>query len=420
MVFRKITFLTLCVVFIAALIFIFTHSLVFAKSVDKEYQHYINFFEEVYETVDNNYFAPVSRSDFDRFIEQFNEKIYSQLKSEGKSIDYVRWRSAAYLVDYLIRPDDPFSQFYPPPTVKEYEQEVYGKRVDLGIEGERIDVGYHVQHVEPRSDAYQQGMRDQDLIIRINQHDVTAMSEDEIEKALVPLEGDEVEIQFLNHVTKLPRVIKVKSREYFKQTVFMASTGVPGIFALEIRKFNRKTGEDMLRFLQHIKTENPKGLILDLRGNPGGPPLAAREIASFFLEPGSDFVYFEGRHKPKAALDVPVIPEEFRFKGPIVILVNEKSGSASELFSFTMQDADRAIIMGRNTAGLVYLKSLFHFDDKSMVALMTSLAHFPDGRPFSLNGVTPDERPPEDVMDNLITMAAKYMYLNQEQSMKVN
>ncbi len=92
---------------------------------------------------------------------------------------------------------------------------------------------------------------------------------------------------YLSNETKQQKTIEAVSKEYFKQTVFLHPVPVEGVFCLEVPKFNRMTGEDMDHFLQLIEAQNPKGLVLDLRGNPGGPPLAASgNFRPFFLKAG--------------------------------------------------------------------------------------------------------------------------------------
>ncbi|HLD69495.1 MAG TPA: S41 family peptidase, partial [Candidatus Omnitrophota bacterium] len=132
------------------------------------------------------------------------------------------------------------------------------------------------------------------------------------------------------------------------------------------------------------------------------------EISSFFLTPGEDFAYFEGKHQPKALLDVPKIPEQYHYKGPIVILVNKESGSASELFSGVMQSRGRATLMGTSTAGKVLLKSMFNFEDQSMLLLVTAAGHFPDGRMFSFEGLSVDRKVEEEKAD-WVNLAALYL-----------
>jgi hypothetical protein len=114
------------------------------------HDEYLAYFEEVYKVMDSNYYFDIQRSDFDRFLKVFEEKIYKNLLLEGKSSDYVRWRSAAYLVDFLKQPDDIFSRFLPPKPAEKFAQEVYGEKIDLGIEGHLVEPGFQVDFVEPR------------------------------------------------------------------------------------------------------------------------------------------------------------------------------------------------------------------------------------------------------------------------------
>ncbi len=376
----------------------------------KDYKEYIAFFEKIYTMMDEQYYESVHREDFDRFINAFDANIYAQLQKEKKSDDFIRWRSAAYLVDFLKSKEDVFSALYPPKPAEEYSKDALGERIDLGIDGEKIDVGFHVKHVEPRSDAYALGLREDDLITAINGESVSSLSAEDIESKLTPLKDAKVKIIYIDQEKKQPREIEPQSKEYFKQTVFLKDMPIPGIFCLEIPKFNRMTSEDLLRFLTFIKEHDAKGLILDLRGNPGGPPLAAREISSFFLKAGELFAYFQKKGQDKAELDVPVIPEEYKFDGPMVILVDKQSGSSSELFAGVLQSKGRAVLMGENTAGQVMLKSMLDLGDKSMLLLITSRGHYPDGRTFSFSGLDPDNKVEPDAQSNLIKIAAIYLY----------
>lgn len=390
-----------------------------AKSVKKptinpsvqqdDYAQYIAYFKQVYKSMQENYYESVRQEDFDRFIQAFNTKIFTQLKNEKKSNDYVRWRSAAFLVDFLKTKEDIFSGLYPPKAAKEYAKDALGERIDLGIDGEKKDAGFLVTHVEPRSDAYVQGLREQDIILKIDNADVLKLDQKGIADQFNPLKGSKVVISYLSHEDRNKKLINVVSKEYFKQTVFLRDVPIPGVFCLEIPKFNRMSSEDLVRFLMLIKQQNPRGLILDLRGNPGGPPLAARELSAFFLKPGDMFAYFQKKGQDKAELDVPEIPKEFRYEGPMVILVNKDTGSAAELFAGIMQNKGRAILMGENTAGQVMLKSMFDLDDKAMLLLITSRGHFPDGRTFSFNGLDPENKVTKDYEPDLQKIAAIYL-----------
>lgn len=378
------------------------------SAVPEDQQQYIDFFEEVYTTMQENYYRPIDRQEFERFLEKFSTKIYPQLKNDGKTEKFVKWRSAAFLVDDLKSPEDKFSTFIPPKFAPAFEQKVLGKKVDLGIEGQQTKAGFLVTMIEPRSDAYIQGLRIKDIIVSIDQRQVTELTQEEIKDFLNPLENAKVRIDFIQFETQETKSIEPVSQEYFKQTVFITPVGVEDVHCLQIRSFNQKTSEDMFRYLTWIKEQNNVGLILDLRSNPGGPPLAAREISAFFLTPKEEFAYFQKKGKPKAILDVPEIPESFRYAKPIAILVDQESGSAAELFSGVLQRFGRATLFGTHTAGAVLLKSMFNLKDESMLLLVTSRGHFADGSVFSFGGLTPDHLL-EETGDSLLKEAAWYL-----------
>ncbi|MEI8011223.1 MAG: S41 family peptidase [Candidatus Omnitrophota bacterium] len=375
------------------------------------HQAYLPFFEEIYTLMQEHYFFEVSRTDFNHFLDVFDAQIYPDIVRQRKSADYIRWRSAAYLVDMLKQPDDLFSRFWPPKPAEQFAKEVFGKKIDLGIDGHLVPNGMIVDFVEPRSDAYEKGLRENDLIVRIGQEDVLTLSDARLKESLNPLEGARVVINYFSGQTKVPHAIEVFCREYFKQTVFLRSTGVPDIYCLEIPKFNKGTPDDFSRLLGFIGPRNPKGLVIDLRDNPGGPPLAARAISSFFLPSGGSLIYFEGRKRPRADLDIPVIPSRFKVAWPVAILVNKGTGSASELFSGVMQDNKRAVVIGEQTAGQVLLKSMFDLSDGSTLALVNARGHFPDGRPFPFDGVIPDETLAVTDKAEGVALAAKYLYV---------
>lgn len=384
-----------------------------------EYQYYVKYFEKIYETMQDNYYFPVPRVSFEKFLRRFDIKIYPELKKAGKPNNYIKWRSAAYLVAAMKTSEDIFSTLYPPKPAKEYHQTALGKRIDLGIDGELTKEGFLVTKIEPRADPYQKGMRSHDIILQIDNVSVKKLKAEEIKEKLTPLEGAKVKLVFLDKRANKKMTIEVISQEYFKQTVFLLPLAVPHVYCLQMERFNQKTSEDMLNYLVYIMNQDKdSSLVLDLRGNPGGPPLAAREISSFFLPGGEEFAYFQKRGHPKSALDIPKIPEKYHYDGEMVILVDEKSGSSSELFSGILQRRKRAVIMGRNTAGQVFLKSMFDLEDKSMLLLVTGQGFHPDGTAFSFDGVEPDERVPSEQDDQLINFAAQYLYKKRQDAKK--
>ena len=384
----------------------------------KDYQGYLKFFEEVYRTMSENYYHPLSPENLNKFLYVFNTRLYPEFKATGATSNFIKWRSAAYLVEALRAPDDIFSAFYPPKAATNYEMTALGKKVDLGITGKLVATGYEVTRLEPRADAFEKGLREHDIIQKIERQNVLSLTESKIADLLTPLENAKVTLEYTEHVRNKKQTVIVTSKEYFKQLVFRVPTGVPGIYCLELEHFNQMTGPDMGDFLKDILADKDlKGLILDLRGNPGGPPLAADEISGFFLSPEEPFAYFQRNNRPPAILRVPASPPGLHYDGELVILVDKKSGSASELFSGVLQHSGRAVLMGTNSAGQVFLKSMFPFADGSMMLLVTARGHYPDGGVFSYDGLVPDDQVLDPKTD-LVKYAAQYLLKKTKQPIK--
>ena len=379
------------------------------QSSPSTYEQYLDFFEEVYQTMEKNYYFTVKREDFDRFIEKFDRDIYGKLANKREKVNYVLWRSTAFLIDYLKDPEDKFSAFIPPKPAKVFEAKVLGHKIDLGIEGKLTQMGFLITRVEPHSDAYLKGLRANDVILKIDDVSVETLKEEEIKSLLTPLVDTTVNIYYLSGIEKKETAVSLTSKEYFKQSVFLVPVHVPGVYCLQVQAFNRKTSDELFSYLSFIRKQGDESsLVLDLRGNPGGPPLAAREISAFFLPPGEEFAYFQKRGEPKSSLDIPRLPADYHYSGQIAILVDKESGSASELFSGVMQKRGRAILIGKPTAGQVFLKSMFNFADESMLLLVTARGHFPDGGMFPYSGLIPDLPIREQTVD-LVNFAVGYL-----------
>ena len=410
----KIQFLFLLVVIFCAL-----SRLVSADPVTqpgKDYQQYTDFFEKVYKVFEDNYYLAPDRKIYDNFIKKFNTNIYAQLKSEGKSIDYVRWRSAWYLVDELRSKDDKFTQFVPPgKPATQFHHDVLAQKVDLGIEGKKNDIGFLVTRIEPHSDAFDKGLREDDIILKIDGASLKNLTEDTINSKLTPVVNTKIHLSYLDGETKIMNAIDVVSKEYFKQTVFLHQVPVNDVFCLEITHFNEMTAPEMAYYIRVVKSQNAKGLVLDLRGNPGGQVGGAQIISSFFLNGNQELAYFQKRNSPKYGLDMPETSQQNQFTGPIVILVDAGTGSAAELFSGIMQSRHRAVVLGVNTAGQILLKNTFSLDDGSEIGLVTSRGYYPDGTVFGFDGITPDKIISDAPKEGLINLAAALIAMKAKQ-----
>src|ERR1039457_3895995 len=131
----------------------------------------------------------------------------------------------------------------------------------------------------------------------------------------------------------------------------------PGIGYIRAASFDERTGKDIRRAIEKLGGEHLASLVLDLRNNPGGVVSAALETAALFLEPGEQVFTIQKGGMPEKAETVPETASPYDFK--LVLLVNEKSASASEIVAGALQDHDRATIVGEITYGKGLVQSVF-------------------------------------------------------------
>ena len=152
----------------------------------------------------------------------------------------------------------------------------------------------------------------------------------------------------------------------------------PGIGYLKVTSFDEKTGTQIQEGIEKLGGRKLKGLVLDLRNNPGGVLTAAIATAGLFLKPGQRIVTVRGRHVAEKTEQVPEKATPYEF--PVAVLVNGKSASASEIVSGALQDHDRATIIGETSFGKGLVESVFPLSDNAGLALTTALYYTPSGR----------------------------------------
>ena len=151
-----------------------------------------------------------------------------------------------------------------------------------------------------------------------------------------------------------------------------------GIGYVKVSSFDANTASELREAIEKLGGDKLAGLVLDLRGNPGGMVKTALETASMFLPPGTKIVTVKGRHVPETSESVPSIARPYTFK--LTILINEKSASASEIVTGAMQDHDRATVIGASSYGKGLVQSVYPLSEGTGLALTTALYYTPSGR----------------------------------------
>jgi len=282
---------------------------------------------------------------------------------------------------------DSHSVFLNPEITDEFTRELNGSFYGIGIEiGKRK--GYLVV-ISPLADspAERAGLKPGDKILAVDNYDLTDASVDEAVTLIRGDRGSDVTLMILSknetstkEVTITRDKIDIPSVEYNLED---------DIAIIKITDFNNDTGDRFIKAAQKVLRDNPRGIILDLRNNPGGYLSTAVEIASSWLEPGQVVVResFSDKHKDKS-YEALVKDGLANFK--TIVLVNDGSASASEIVAGALQDYGQATIVGETTFGKGSVQQLISLEDGSSVKLTTADWLTPNGRTIENQGITPD------------------------------
>ncbi|MFC1889296.1 S41 family peptidase [Thermodesulfobacteriota bacterium] len=290
----------------------------------------------------------------------------------------------------MLKTLDPHSSFLSPEEYKEFQLDTKGSFGGLGIEiSVRDGVLTIISPIED-TPAYRAGIQAGDKIILIEGEPSKDMTLMEAVKKLRGKKGTEVTISIwregfekLKEITIVRDIIKI-------QSVKKKDIG-DGYGYVRILQFKQNTVSDLEKALKELENEYAgglKGIVLDLRTNPGGLLDQAVGVSDMFLDSGL-IVYIDGRMKSQkmefSAKENSMYPDI-----PIVVLVNHGSASASEIVAGALQDNDRAIILGTPTFGKGSVQSIISMEDGSGLKLTTARYFTPDGNDIQAKGITPD------------------------------
>jgi len=285
---------------------------------------------------------------------------------------------------------DPHSSFLDADAFKELQVGTSGEFGGLGIEVGMED-GF-VKVISPIDDtpAQKAGIHSGDLIIRIDETPVKGLSLNEAVNLMRGKAGTEIVLTVVREGQEKPLKFTLM-RAVIQVKAVKSRMLTPGYGYLRITQFQTRTGENMLEALSALKKENNgelKGIVLDLRNNPGGVLGAAVAVADAFLEDGL-IVYTEGRIKD-SELKFKATPNDVLKGAPIVVLVNGGSASASEIVAGALQDQKRALIMGERTFGKGSVQTILPMNNGSALKLTTARYFTPNGRSIQAEGIAPD------------------------------
>lgn len=297
-----------------------------------------------------------------------------------------------YAIEGMLSGLDPHSAYLDEDDYRDIRVGTSGEFGGLGIEV-GMENGF-VKVISPIDDtpAKRAGVQSGDLIIRLDDQPVKGMTLDDAVKLMRGKPGSKIRLTIVREGEDKPLEITVE-RDVIKTVSVKQRMLEPGFGYVRVSQFQARTPEDLLTGIGGLKRKaggSLKGLVLDLRDNPGGVLNAAVAISDAFLTSGT-IVYTEGRVRD-SQLKFKAAPDDVLEGAPVVVLVNGGSASASEIVAGALQDHKRAVIMGQQTFGKGSVQTIVPVNERTAVKLTTARYFTPNGRSIQAEGIVPDIR----------------------------
>ncbi len=299
---------------------------------------------------------------------------------ESRAADPVSPDQAFYqgAIPGLLRRLDPHSIFFDPGQFEQLQQMERSTSKGFGSIVSVLPGRVIVLQTLPGTPSARSGIAPGDEILAVNNIRLDRLDLNQLVQVLTESKQRPAQLYVRRPGSAKLLSFTLTPEEMQSKSVDRAYLLEPGIGYVRIASFESNTASQFRAAVEQIGGEKLNGLVLDLRGNPGGVVVAALEICSMFLDPGQKILTVKGRHVPTQDEKVPASAQPYRFK--LTILVNEKTASASEIVSGALQDHDRATIIGVPSFGKGLVQSVFPLAEKTGLALTTALYYTPSGR----------------------------------------
>lgn len=321
-----------------------------ATSLDDQVSQSLKSFTKVYDLVEQNFANPVKA-------------------------DKAVYKGA---IPGMLRTLDPHSTFFDPRDYHALREDQQGHYFGIGMLVTPRDGKTLVQTPFAGSPAYKAGLRPGDVIIEVNDKKTEGLTTTEVADLLKGPKGTRVQVVVARDGSEKPLIFNIVRDEIPRFSVPDAFWIRPGIAYIDVTQFNENTSKEMEDKLKKLGEKDIKGLILDLRDNPGGLLNEGVEVAGHFLKRNELVVSHRGRAQPNK--NYTAHSDNGGKEYPVVVLVNRYSASAAEIVAGALQDHDRAWILGETTFGKGLVQTVFPLSENTGLALTTAHYYTPSGR----------------------------------------
>ena len=306
----------------------------------------------------------------------------------------------------LIRElNDPYTELLSPRDVKQFQSRTGGRYGGLGMSIQLRDQQIVVERVFPNTPAERGGVREGDRIIQVDTNSTRGWSTAQTADSLTGTPGTKVKVSFAR-----PGVAQPIAMEMVRAIVHVPAVPFGILFGsaayIPLQQFNENGVSELEKTIRDVVSRGAKGVILDLRGNPGGILEQSLQISNLFLRRGQEIASVRarsGEQQSYVAQQQPEFPNV-----PLIVLIDESSASASEIVAGALQDHDRAVVVGQTTFGKGLVQSVFNLDGGYALKITTAKWYTPSGRSIQRERKYVDGRFVEDTArDSTQTDASK-------------
>ena len=328
---------------------------------ESDLQASLKAFTRVYSVVEQNYADPVSP---DRAI-------------------YGPANSGIGAIPGMLRTLDPHSNFFDPRAFQQLREDQEGKYFGVGmtIQQRLNKIGKLTTVVVlplPGSPAFRAGLRPGDTITAVDGKATDGLTTAQVADMLRGPKGTSVHVSISREGSDTVLEFAITRDEISKRSVDEAFMIKPGVAYVHIASFSETTNDELSEALNTFEHNDLKGMVLDLRNNPGGLLQEAVDVSDHFLDKNQLIVYHYGRRSKEKRYTA--MKGEGREEYPIVVLINRQTASAAEIVTGALQDHDRALVMGEPSFGKGLVQTVYPLSEHAGLALTTARYYTPSGR----------------------------------------
>lgn len=325
-----------------------------------------------------------------------DEERYSPLKRFSQVLDLVeryyvqdvdRNEMIQGAINGMLQQLDPHSSFMTQDAFREMQIDTSGEFTGIGIEISVVDGKLTVVSPIEDTPAFREGLKSGDHILEINGQLTLDMTIMDAVKLIRGPRGTSVELTILSRGETTPRKVTIVRDVIPVHTVKLFELE-PDILLVRLTSFKENTMDDLRAAFKKNGNPSYRGMIIDLRNNPGGLLNQAVAVADAFLKEGR-IVYTEGKAS-QSEMNFEASRTALDSETPLVVLINAGSASASEIVAGALQDHNRALILGERTFGKGSVQTIIPLSDGSGIKLTTALYFTPNGRSIQAKGIDPD------------------------------